>query len=275
MDEIKLVPGTDPALLYRSFTPLEVIHEGRDHRQAFSATQASFQLLRSALNLEALGRYTIQIGRPNPLGRVRVPPVSGIFRESGDLAGYYYEENPPHSYSRPRLAERTLMRAERLLRELRHARSGRTTLGLIEDAIEKYGKALDTTNWSEAFLCLWQVLELLTHDPDGKYSMDEVCKRAKILLRQHPLLADLLDVCYVTRNRLVHAGRFAEEGLRDVQMLKKIVEVCIATTYGLRRACPTRESLFTYYRLASVSNNELEVQSRVISHIKRIRQRAT
>jgi len=265
------VTKCDRSVLLGSFTPLETVATGRDHREAFDEAYSAFGLYQSLMNLDQFHRYTVQFGRHEPLGKVRLPPLYGSFADDGSLVNFYYETDLPHRYLVPTVDAAVLRQADRLLREFSRRQEERATLGLVEEAIRRYGRALNTTNWREAFLGLWQVLELLTYEQEGNYSIKEVRGRARVLLRQHPLMCDVLDACYDIRNALVHAGRFRDDGLQDVSMLKAVVENCINGVYGLRRRCPDREHLSVYYQNAPASDHELAVRAKVTGAIRRER----
>lgn len=270
--EAGVVVEFDELALRRSFVPLEVSVVGRDHREAFDEAYAAFELMQCLLNLEAFHRYTVQMGRPKPLGRVWLPPVYGAFRPDGAFESYYYESESMTRTDARQVSKEVLTRAVALMREFdRESACGASTIRLVEEAFRRYGRALNTTNWREAFLSLWQVLELLTHDPDGRYTIEEVCRRAKLLLRRSPLLCDLLETCYRTRNGLVHVGKFPDEGLKDVNMLKAVVEHCINAVYNLRRQCPDRASLLVYYQNAGANDHELAVRARIVASVRRER----
>lgn len=274
--QAKLIAGVDERSLHHSFTPLEVIAPDRGPRESFDEACTAFELLRSVLNLEVFGSYySIQFGVRKPLGKIMPPPVYGVFNEDGGFETLYVEERPPRKYDQPRIQPDRIRQADRLLRQLSQRHEPRSTIGLVEEAIRKYGRALDTTNWRDAFLSLWQVLELLTHEPNTTYKMWNVCERASTLLQTHPLMVDILYTCYQTRNALVHRGRFSDEGLIEVGMLKIIVERCIDAVYGLGRACPDWHSLVVYYQNAAMLPDDLTTRVRVIRSIQRMKTAST
>lgn len=262
-------------ILKSCFVPLEVTVPGRRFQDAHEAAQSAFELLRFTLNLNAFHRDPGRLSKP--MGTVAPPPISGWFNEDGSYGGTCVEGGEPRHYLRVRLSQKRMNDADRLLRQFSASRRPNATVGVIEDAIRKYGRALDTTDWQDAFLSLWQALELLTYKPeaDVRYSIRDVCERAGILLQKHALLTDILEACYATRNALVHQGTFPRDGLSEVAMLKAVVENCIDAVYGLRRTCSTWDSLVIYYLNASAQPRDLSERKRVINALLRSRTRST
>ena len=253
-----------------SFTPLEAVALGRNHQEAFDKADDAFELLRSVLNLECFGRYSTQFAAPTPLAKFRSPPICGVFREDGGFETFYFETNLARRYDPPKVSHESIRQADRLLHQFGLPRTPGSTMGLVEDAIRRYGRALDTINWPEAFLTLWQVLEVLTYKFNSNYNIRNVCERAHTLLQNDPLMTDLLDTCYEARNALVHRGRFSEDGLTGVGMLKAIVERCIDGVYKLRRVCPDWDSLVVYYKNEPAQSRHLARKKRVIGSIQRM-----
>lgn len=258
--------------VWRCFTPLEVVVPGRSVNEASDAAYDAFELLRAVLNyFEMVGTYTVQGGKSQPLGRIRPPVTYAVFGDDGALLEWYLETNPAMKYSCPNIDVRNVDGALGMLKQLSRARDARATVARIEDAVRKYGRALDTTEWRHAFLNLWQALEILTHEPTGSHSIKSVYERAKLLLGPDPFMKDVLEVCRDARNELVHQGRFSEDGLRAVGMLKMIVGHCIRTVYSLRKACPDWDSLVVYYNNVGTSTPDLARRGRIIRSIERTR----
>lgn len=259
------------------FIPLTAKHLARDPQVAFEKINDAFDLLRAAINsAENFGKYSQQFGGlPRPLGRILRSPVYGVFDDDGKYVVGLGSDVANRHYRLESIEAGTIKHVKRVLSRLLHPRGVNDTSELVLDAFRKYGQALETSEWKDAFLNLWQILELLTYrpseHPDDRFSMKEVCARAATLVNRHELLTDLIWTCQNTRNALVHRGRFSDDGLQDVSMLKSIVEHCIGAVLELRDVCPTWEDLVIYYQNAGVQSKVLADRARIIRSIRRRR----
>jgi hypothetical protein len=235
--------------LYTSFAFTEAVVRARGPSEALAGAYEAFELLRAVLNYEgAVGRNNfIQIGHPQPLGGIRPAPMYGVFLEDRSLDGSFVVDPEFRGYSRPVLSAVQFEHAGRLLNELGLPREVRQpTIGLVEDALRMYGRAVDTAEWRDAYLNLWQALEAVTCEPGERHVVRDVCERACVLVGEDPVMVDLVRACCESRHELVHRGEFTDD-LLDVRMLKEIVERCIAAVYQLRGDCPDWDSLAAHH----------------------------
>ena len=253
------------------FTPLITSLEARSIKEAFSKANRNFELLRAILNLTfQFGKITYQSGRPKSLGKVLPPPIYGVFSEGGDFenSGFTIEQ---YEYKWVEIASEQFRALEWVLKQLE--KSDPKMCGLLTDILLKYGQAMDTTNWRHAFLALWQVLETIAQPTSTQLKMDDVAKRIGLLLKQDPLIRDLLDYLKDLRNTLVHKGRFSEEGLEEVNFLKFIVEQAINTVLLNLRRFSTPQMLEEFYVHASLCDSSLKTKVKVINAILHNRNR--
>jgi hypothetical protein len=189
--------------------------------------------------------------------------VFGVFERDGTLGTWYYTRGRPE-YSSFTPPDRDWARARRILRAVHGIRSPEIR-GLVVDAMIKYGEGLETDEWSRAFLVLWQVLEVLTLQSEGRMNMAEIGDRIALLLGQHQQERDLLAALAETRNKLVHVGTYPDEyGLDEMQWLKGIVEDSIDSL--MSRWAPrlkTRQDLRLLYGSLGLGDTELKQRIRV------------
>jgi hypothetical protein len=256
-----------------NFTPVLALTEGRNIREALDEAERPFSFLRWLINLSyQFGRVTYSWGGyPKPLGLILPPPTFGVFSENGEYEQLFYSLTKYEEYKQNKLDPRVLPQVRKLSMRLKGPTGEDKTLSLLTGALEKYGEALDTIESRHAFLLLWQILELIALQSSD---MNTVKNRIINLLGQDPTVRDLLSALYRTRNLLVHRGSFPDEqGLREVNLLKYIVERAINKLFSLIRICPTKASLERYYQYMSANDAELTDRHRIIGYLRRIRWR--
>jgi len=261
--------------LFSKSVPLVAITMGRNYREAFWEANEAFRLLRSIFNLtKSFFTFTIQGGAPQPLGKILPPPVYGVFKNGGDFDNYYYEAvDLSRHYNKVILSTNEVQNTYRLLKLLRQPKDSEDINGIILSVLRNYGSALETFQWRDAFLDLWQILEMITFRPTETFSMAKVCERIKALFNNQPFLSDLLWTSLETRNKLVHLGIFPEEGLTDVSMLKSVVEHCINMLFNNRKLFPTWQRLQLYYKYSQTQPRHLAECENVIKAIQNIKKR--
>lgn len=253
------------------FTPLASHVEERKPRTAFYPAEEAYDVFRSLLNMSFVFRqqHIPHFGMRYRLGRIVPAPIYGIFNSDGAYAGFFYDADPPKGYPTP------VVRREQFeyVREYLKGFAGGAPTEveqLMINAIGYYGRALDTTNWRQAFLSLWQIIEMLTSGTGGRRTQKNVVRRAKILLRGKAFLEGLLDVACQTRNRLVHEGRFPrQDAFEDVCMLKMVVEECIEAVSSLTDCFSTWHELNRFYTYARTAPAERRAIMQAIKHIDR------
>lgn len=262
--------------LFSHFTPFLVNSNGRDEREAFEKADRSFELFRTLLNLiPQFGRITMRwADYPTPLATILPPPVFGFFDQAGKFVELYYNTQI-YNYRWPNFIPADQIKGARILaNRLRHPNDKKDTILLFTESLEKYGQALDSSEWRLAFLTLWQILELITLQSSDELNMKQVVNRTNGLLRQNQLAGDLLFALYETRNQLVHLGQFPDEqGLPEVNFLKYIVERAINAFFAKLRIVHTKSSLARYYDYQLTNDTELADRQRIIEAIRRLRRR--
>lgn len=226
-------------------------------------------LLRSAINLVwSFGQTSIQFGAPQYLAIFPPPPFQCLIDDSGEP----FFQAVPLNLSWPPLKELsldTLAGARNLLRRLRRDTRKHEIMKLFELVIREYGEALDTTDWPDAFLCLWRALERLTLVSSTTEPMSQVARRASALLSRDPMFAALPQCLCDTRNRYVHEHEFPRDQLRQVSLLKTVVEACLNNSIRLseRPSMDRMADLRTFYDHIGKGDMELARERRICKEI--------
>ena len=251
------------------FLPLIAVLSARSSREAFETTEEPFECLRAILNLSAqFGRLILMSGLPRPFGPILAPPTYGIFTADRAFSSCYLNTDPARRYERNPIPEIDAKLVKRVLRRWARTPPVNELRALLADAVRRYGHAMDCADWREAFLALWQALEMITIvRRDGNFRLDEVCRRTAALLGGSEQIADLMDTLRVTRNEFVHRGMFSANGLRVVNLLKGIVELCFESLDGLSDRFNTRVELDEFYRLAVLQRVELTDRSKAMNYL--------
>lgn len=260
--------------LYGDFCPLTIATDARTSAEAFRKASEVFDILRTLMNLTtAFLMVRLYGGRDRPLGQYLPPPVFGIFEEDGSYDLLYFSTER-YDYQERSLSEDRIRLVHRLAKRIEQPKDEQDTMRLVIDALRKYGHAMDTADWQVAFLALWQILELVALQTAGYVNMKDVANRIANLLalKENAPERDLLDVAVQSRNDLVHRGRFSEDGLREVNYLKVVVDQVISFLLSPRfRAFPTTKRLRAFYAYATTPATDLRVRGQVIDRILRQR----
>jgi hypothetical protein len=146
-------------------------------------------------------------GRRSPVNKVVLDPLHTIHHPTGKLATeeWWYQPEycgPVKSYN-PSGDEIDKMYA--FLSDIRKRLARRNYREVIEQAIIRYGRALDMRDWETAFLKLWGVLELLTNTGPRDSNIVTV-KRTASIYQDRDYALQVLKHLREYRNRSVHAG---------------------------------------------------------------------
>lgn len=263
--------GDQDFFYFDKFSPILVKTRGRYPAEAFYYAERPYDFLRWLINLiYQFGRITTRWGGyPKPLGMMLPPPTYAVFNQDGKFEQLFYTISRYKDYQRNTLEPQVLLEVRKLARRLNLPTDDKQTINILIGALEKYGEALDTFEWRLAFLLLWQILELVTLQSSESLNMRTVKNRIISFLGQDALVKDLLTTLYDTRNSLVHRGTFPDEdGLKEVNLLKYIVERVINRLFQVLRICPDKANLERYYQLVSANNSELTDSQRLIRYIQ-------
>ena len=245
--------------LKRYFTPLALTIYGHSPEDAFHDANIEFEILRAILNLkDSFGVMTIiSLGPQKALGRFYPPPFYPVFDHSGGYIEMFYNLEP-YDYSKneipvdiskffPPLCER-ITKMNSVLR------------AIFRDSLLKYVSALDAFDWRNAFLYFWQALEnLALNSAEENLKMSEIASRIKNLMGQAETAEKLIvDGLVVTRNRLVHLGKFSNSGLTEVNYIKIVTERALSNFVVYSEGLRNKRGLLNYFADAQIYDKYLK-----------------
>jgi hypothetical protein len=179
--------------------------EARSPEEAAELALDRLDLIRAIWNLFLIhGGLRMSSGRASPLSDIVAGPVHTVHFPDGRLAveGFWFEPSYVRPQSPKRLEERWPEikkfenEARRVLRKIPYRSA-------IEDALRRYGRALDMVDWDAAMLKLWSVLELLTDTIRQPY--EKTISRASFIYKDRTYNVQVLRHIRDYRNRTVHA----------------------------------------------------------------------
>lgn len=261
-------------ILKNIFMPLSLTIHAHSPEAAFHDANAEFEILRALLNLKySFGVMTIiALGPPKALARFYPPPFYPVFDHSGGYLEMFYNLEPydylknkiPFEISEtfPPLCARILS-MNPTLREI------------LRDSLLKYVSALDTFDWRNAFMYFWQALEnLALNSADENLKMSEIASRIKSLMGQADTAEKLIvDGLAVTRNRLVHLGKFSNSGLTEVNYIKIVAERALSNFIVFSEGLRNKRGLLNYFADAKIYDKYLKERIANIEYLLETRKK--
>lgn len=166
-------------------------------------------------------------GSRKPLNKILPGPIHTLHEPSGKLVAadflwYEPEYVGPVEVYRVHNGLGELREFERWIR----ARLKKVAYpGVVEHAIRRYSRALDSRDFKKAFLELWAVLESLTSFTTDRY--DVTIRRALSIWAEADFHRQILEHLREFRNKAVHAGETNEEVEVLLSQLRRYVEQLI------------------------------------------------
>jgi len=259
-----------PLMTY--FTPLYVSVKARTADEAFQDINYKYEIMRSILNLFLTwGVVTFQAGPPKPLGKIYFPPLYPVFNSNGKYLTLYYNKELSN-YQGNSLDRNIVEKFKSFLVSV--DRMEDEIQSLFVDSLLKYVHALDTFDWRDSFLSLWQILENLSLSTvEENLKMTEVASRVKNLLcLEDSLEKYLVDGLRETRNKLVHYGKFSKNGLMEVNYLKVVTDRILSNFYLLVDIFPSKKNLLHFFKEGTLPEKELKEHRKDINSILKMRE---
>ena len=204
--------------------------QARSEDEAFERALDAVDLLRGVWNLYFNRRSLLRSssGRRKPVNEILLGPVHTLHRPHGKLVSdraFWYEEDYVGPVQSQGLANSwpLLKKFERRIRRKLTQHNYRQD---VEDAIRRYGRALDSRDWNTAFLRLWSLLETLTSTLEND-SHKTTVKRALFLQRDRRYHGQVLNHLRNNRNKAVHLGQEAAEVETLLYQVKRYVEALL------------------------------------------------
>jgi hypothetical protein len=261
--------------MYQNFTPLIANVKARNKDEAFQRLNKKYEIMRSILNLYfKFGTVTFQDGPPQPLGAILPPIFYGLFNKNGEYISLFFNEEP-YVYKRISLKPNNIDNLNRMIKRMNSM--DEEIKSVFVDSLVKYGHALDTIDWRDAFLTLWQILENLSLSTlSSRMKMTDVCSRIKNLMGITDILhKELVEALVETRNKLVHLGKFSQDGLLEVDFLKIIVDRALSNFYWLSKKFPSKNALEEFFQIATLPESMLEKRKSIAESVIQIHQKST
>ena len=194
--------------------------------QAFEAIDLLRGIWNFGINRRHINRNSY--GDRKPVNEIVMGPLHSLHLPDGKLATEMWWYDP--EYQKP--VKPLSLRDDRdKLRLDKIEQSGRTILkkhnyrNVIESGIKEYCRALDHRNWSNAFLKLWSVLELLTHTEKENYGV--TIRRASFVWTDAEYHREVLNHLRHLRNSFVHENKSTDDVETYMYQLKLYVEALI------------------------------------------------
>ncbi len=249
-----------------SGTPLVTRIMDRVPSRAFQKSFGAYEFLRAIFNF-IHDRNPFQFQRREPLAQVTPSAGYGVFLSDGSFAEAFVDDEHL-SFQRHVLSQINLKEVLRLLAMLWSDGKPNGAKKTFIEALLAYNRGLDATNWQNAYLSLWQSLEIMTTFDLGKqYRKKDVVERTKILSKKDEVIDDFLNLCAERRNVLVHRGQFSEDGQSEVLLLKAIVKNCLERFLHLVKDFSTHEQLSDFFHNSLLTSNRLNERRQVIEKI--------
>lgn len=194
------------------------------HDAAFRALQ-DFDLLRSIWNLGRNMRTDRRwsSGSRQPVNSILLGPLHTLHLLNGRLATdtWWYEPQ----YQKPLSLVDLSVNIDRMYKFEVQVRKVLKQLAYgdrVQNAILKYGRALDLRDWRTAFLQLWNVLEDVTFTGGNRY--DVTIKRASFIWKEDHYHGQVLEYLRDLRNSFVHESTTSDDLEMHMYHLKRYVE---------------------------------------------------
>lgn len=150
-------------------------------------------------------RMRMSGGARRPANDIILGPLHTLHDRSGEPATetWWYQPDLCAAPTRCSPSAEDIEEMEDFLSKIRDRLREVAYPDVLAQAITRYGRALDLTDWEAAFLKLWSTLELLTNS--SRLSNDVTAKRTAYLYPDRGLVLQMLEHLRQYRNRSVHS----------------------------------------------------------------------
>lgn len=231
-----------------SYATIRISVRARSGYEAAEAALDAIDLLRGVWNLFFNRQIGIRMssGRKKPVNSIMLGPLHTLHEPNGKLALEQFWYDPEYvepvqckdlhqSWGKLQKFERTVRK--KLVSH--HYRSD------MEEAIRRYGRALDSRDWNSSFLRLWSLLEFLTATERADYK--QTIRRVLFLYEEREFHEQILNHLRNYRNRTVHTGnetREIETLLHQLrQYVEHLLEFHLASRFGFSHLTEAAEFL--------------------------------
>jgi len=205
-----------------------------DHEAAHRALH-SLNFIREVWNwfLNRSVGFRRSMGIHLPVNKILLGPIHTLHDEKGRLAteDYWYEPD----YSESVKIYNPSNKIDKIYSFIKIVRAHLKRVNYdveLENAIVRYGKALDLMDWENSYLQLWGVLEQLTDTTNESYKV--TIRRTSFFFSDREYHQQILTHLRDYRNRVVHAGTENQDIEAYIFQLKRYVEKVMEFLLGNR-----------------------------------------
>jgi hypothetical protein len=215
--------------LPRDYIHFKVNVSAKSYTEAADKAIDAIDLVRGIWNLFYNRRQSFRMssGFRKPVNKFVLGPLHTLHLPNGKLAteSWWYQTNyrGPLSIHNTNKDINYLYKFQNNVRRLLKKSKYKDVL---EEAILRYGRALDLADWESAFLKLWGVLELLTNTGENE-SHKVTIKRASFIFHDREYTRQVLNHLRDYRNRAVHTDTSSDDIETFIYQLKRYVEVLL------------------------------------------------
>lgn len=211
------------------YSPVSVLVTARNPDEA--ATQAINQvdLYRGIWNFWKNRTQGIRIssGKPSPVNSLILGPIHTLHSPNGELAtdAWWYEPTylgPVNIWREPRHR----LELAKFTKNIRTSLRKLPYRSVIETALIRYTRALDSRDWNSSFLELWSILELLTNTTMTD-SHKVTVRRSAFLFQNAEYAVQVLNHLRSYRNTAVHGGKEGQNAEPVMYQAKNFVEALL------------------------------------------------
>jgi len=256
-------PAPDEVLL----TPFLFVTKTYAPEAAVEIASNRMDLFRAILNVpSSLGQYTLFRSQPKALSEFLPSPIYVIFDEHEKRKSIYFTIEK-YEYKQKKIPNDRISSIRFLLSKITVDHATNSTWNYLINILRLYQKALDTTTTEAAFLTMWQVLENCIGLGEELTRNRDIQSRLSVFLQADPITLEMIDIIIDKRNRLVHSGKFLEDGDRIFFILKLITDSIIRRFIYLADRYPTLPELKDYVSFSSLGDSDLARKQAVIEKI--------
>lgn len=249
------------------FTPFLFVTKTYGPEAAVEIASNRMDHFRAILNIpSSLGQYTHFRSQPKALSEILPSPIYVIFDEHGKKKSIYFTIEK-YEYKQKKIPNDRISSIRFLLSKITVDLAANSTWNYLINILRLYQKALDTTTTEAAFLTMWQVLENCIGLGEELTRNRDIQSRLSIFLQADPITLEMIDIIIDKRNRLVHSGKFLEDGDRIFFILKLITDSIIRRFIYLADRYPTLPELKDYVSFSSLGDSDLARRQAVIGKI--------
>jgi hypothetical protein len=256
---------------FNAFQPVEICVKSYSSREASYIAHKIFNLLRAFLNYcDNCFLFNQQFGVQKPLNSFLPSPLIGTFDGEGEFLTFDYQAEV-YKYTVTGINRRFQDKMFfQLLSDFKTEPIEESLKELISDVFVRYGAALDHNNRANSFFELWQILESVSFYNQSS-TIKDTSKRIKFILNNQEKWNHCMDAICDFRNQFVHKGRFPDEGLDQVGLIKYVVENVINFLLSMKQTFKSSHELEIYFQHGSLNSTDLRRRKKVISKILSLR----